>query len=161
MNIVESDAAQQAESTASDLRSKLAPVGLIGEGLLYASLGFIAINVALGDSDSQDTSKSGAIERVAEAPFGKFLMIVLAVGLVALVLWKATQAIAGDPVDGGEATDRAKYAVKAFLYTGSAATAVTILIANWSRRSSGSSGSDGGSGGGQQEGAAVLMDLPA
>ncbi|MGI8939694.1 MAG: DUF1206 domain-containing protein, partial [Iamia sp.] len=96
MNI-ESDAAQQAESTASDLRSKLAPVGLVGKGLLYASLGFIAINVALGDSDSQDTSKSGAIERVAEAPFGKFLMIVLAVGLVALVLWKATQAIAGDP----------------------------------------------------------------
>jgi hypothetical protein len=157
MNI-ESDAAQQAESTASDLRSKLAPVGLVGKGLLFASLGFIAINVALGDSDSQDTSKSGAIERVAEAPFGKFLMIVLAVGLVALVLWKATQAIAGDPVDGSEATDRAKYAGMAFLYAGSAVTAVSILIANWS---SGSSSSDEESGGGKQKAAAVLMDLPA
>lgn len=132
-----SDASQQAESSASDLRSKLAPVGLVGKGLLYLSLGFIAINVALGDSDSQDTSKSGAIERVAEAPFGKFLMIVLSVGLVALVLWKAKQAIAGDSVDGSEATDRAKYAVKAFVYAGSAVTAVTILIANWSSGSSG------------------------
>ncbi len=161
MKHIESDAAQQAESTASDLRSKLAPVGLIGKGLLYVALGFIAINVALGNRNSEDTSKSGAIERVAAAPFGKFLMIVLAVGLVALVLWKATQAIAGDPVDGSEATDRAKYAVKAFLYTGSAVTAVTILIANWSSGSSGSSSSDGGSGGGQQKAAAVLMDLPA
>jgi hypothetical protein len=161
MSTTNDNAAQQAESTAPDLRAKLAPVGLVGKGLLYASLGFIAINVALGDSDSEDTSKSGAIERVAEAPFGKFLMIVLAVGLVALVLWKATQAIAGDPVDGSEATDRAKYAVKAFLYAGSAVTAVTILIANWSGGSGGSSSSDGGSGGGKQKAAAVLMDLPA
>lgn len=81
-------------------------------------------------------------------------MIVLAVGLVALVLWKASQAVAGDPVDGSEATDRAKYAVKAFLYAGSAATAVTILIANWSSGSSGSSSSDGGSRRGKQKAAA-------
>lgn len=136
------NATRQAESTAADVRSKVAPVGLIGKGLLYASLGFIAINVVVGSRDARGTSKSGAIERVARAPFGKFLMIALATSLVALVVWKLMQAVAGDPVDGDEAKDRAKNGIKSFLYAGSAATAVSVLIANWS---GGSSDSGGGS----------------
>lgn len=159
MTTTDSNSAQKAESAASEARAKLAPIGLIGKGLLYASLGFIAISVALGDRSAEETSESGAIEQVAQAPFGKFLMIALAVGLVALVLWKAAQAVAGDPIDGDEATDRAKNAVKGVLYAGSAATAVSIVIANWT---SGSTSSGGGSGGGgKQKAAAVVMDWPA
>ena len=157
--------ARRAESGAADVRRTVAPVGLVGKGLLYAALGFIAINVVVGSRDAGGTTKNGAIERVAAAPFGKFLMIVLAASLVALVVWKAMQAVAGDPVDGSEAKDRAKNGVKAFLYAGSAATAVSVLVANWSGGSSsdpqGGSGSDsGGSGGGRSQATAFVLDWP-
>ena len=156
-------AASTAESGAVEARKKVAPIGLIGKGLLYASLGFITINVVVGSRDAGSASKSGAIERVAQAPFGKFLMIALAASLVALVIWKALEAIAGDPIDGDEPTDRAKNAVKAFLYAGTAATAVSVLVANWSSGSSGSGGSGGSgdSGGGQEKAAGVILDWPA
>ncbi|WP_420450667.1 DUF1206 domain-containing protein [Ilumatobacter sp.] len=153
------DTAQSAESTAVDVRRKVGPVGLVGKGILYFSLGLLIINVAQGDSSSESASKAGAIENVASAPFGKFLLIILAVGLVALVAWKALQAIVGDPIDGDDASDRAKSAVKAVLYLSSAVTAVSVLIANWS---SGSSGGSGGGGGGdsQQQAASVIMEWP-
>ena len=156
------DVANRAQSGAADLRRKVAPVGLVGMGLLYGSLGLLIINVAQGQTSAGQASKTGAIERVATAPFGRFLLIVLTVGLVALVVWKATQAIAGDPIDGDDASDRAKNGVKAVLYAGTAITSISILIANWSGGSSGSgSGSgSGGSGGGQQEAAAVVMGWP-
>lgn len=153
-------AARQAESEAGHQRSNVARAGLVGKGLLYTAVGLLAVDVASGSGGGESASKEGAIERVAQAPFGKFLMIVLAVTLVALVIWKALQAIAGDPVEGSEASDRAKFAVKAVLYGGAAATAVSVLIANWSSgSSSGSGSSDGGSS--QEQAAAVVMDWPA
>jgi hypothetical protein len=148
---------------AADLRSKVAPIGLIGKGLLYGSLGFLAIDVAMGDRSAGSVSKTGAIERVASAPFGKFLIIVLTVSLIGLVVWKAMEAITGDPIDGSEATDRAKNAVKAVLYAGSAVTSFSILVNNWSSSSSSSTGGSGSGSGSdsQQQAAAVIMDLPA
>lgn len=161
MSTTTHEAASQAEDTAAEIRSKVAPVGLAGKGLLYAAIGFIAINVAMGSGDADNASQSGAIERVAQAPFGKFLLIGLTVGLVGLVIWKVAQAAAGDPIDGDDATDRAKNGVKGFLYAGSAATAVSILIANWSGESSGGGSRSGGSGGGgKQKAAAFVMDWP-
>ncbi len=155
------DTAQQAENQAGEWRSDVARAGLVGKGILYTLLGVLAVSIALGNRDS--ASKQGAIEKVAQAPFGKFLLIGLCIALVALVAWKVLQAATGDPVQGSEATDRAKYAVKAVVYLGSAVTAITVLIANWSSdSSSGSGGGSGGSGGGgEQQAASVVMDLPA
>ncbi|MGB3352600.1 MAG: DUF1206 domain-containing protein [Mycobacterium sp.] len=136
------------------MRSKVARVGLIGKGALYSLLGFLAINIALGNRDS--ATETGAIQTVAQAPFGKFLLIALTAALIALVGWKLLQAIAGDPVEGSEASDRAKYAAKGFLYGGAALTSLSILIANWGGAPSGG----GSGGGGQQKATAVVMDLP-
>lgn len=153
------DTAQQAEHQAGERRSDVARAGLVGQGILYTLLGLLAVSVALGNRDS--ASKKGAIEKVAQAPFGKFLLIGLCIALVALVAWKVLQAVAGDPVRGSEATDRAKYALKAVVYLGSTITAITVLIANWSGGSSSSGGGSGGGGGGKQKATSVVMDLPA
>lgn len=153
------DTAQQAEHQAGEWRSDVARAGLVGQGILYTLLGLLAVSVALGNRDS--ASKKGAIEKVAQAPFGKFLLIGLCIALVALVAWKVLQAVAGDPVRGSEATDRAKYALKAVVYLGSTITAITVLVANWSGGSSSGGGGSGGGGGGKQKATSVVMDLPA
>jgi hypothetical protein len=126
--------------------------------LFYLLFGLLALDLAFGSSDSSQ----GAVEQVASAPFGRFLLIGLAVALVSLVIWKVLQAIAGDPVEGSEATDRAKYAAKALAYAGLAATSVTVLIANWdSGSSSGSSSSSSGSDSAQTEATATVLEWPA
>lgn len=139
------------------MRANVARVGLVGMGLLYALLGLLAINVATGDRAT--ASRTGAVQAVAQAPFGRFLLIGLTVALVALVIWKITQAIAGDPVEGSEASDRIKYVFKALLFGTAALSAVAILIANWGVSAS-VPGSGSGSGANQQQATALVMGFP-
>jgi hypothetical protein len=154
--MVDTDSLQRsAHSTAGSARSSFARPGLVGRGLFYLLFGLLALDLAFGSSSS---SSQGAVERVASAPFGRFLLIGLSVALVSLVVWKVLQAIAGDPVEGSEATDRAKYAAKALAYAGLAATSVTLLIANWD--SSSSSSQSSGSGDSQEQATATVLDWP-
>lgn len=144
-----------ARAEAGSARSAVARPGLVGRGLFYLVFGFLALDLAFGTSDSSQ----GAVEQVASAPFGRFLLIGLTVALVSLVAWKVLQAIAGDPVEGSEATDRAKYALKALAYAGLAATSVTVLIANWDSNA-GSSGSSSGSSETEQQATATVLEWP-
>jgi hypothetical protein len=146
-------------SHADTARSAFARPGLVGRGLFYLLFGLLAMDLAVGTSDSSQ----GAVEQVASAPLGRFLLIGLTAALVSLVAWKVLQAIAGDPVEGSEATDRAKYALKAMAYAGLAATSVSVLIANWGSNSatSGSSGSSSGSSETEQQATATVLDWPA
>jgi hypothetical protein len=150
---------QSAGSGARSARSTAARPGLIGRGLFYLLFGLLALDLAFGSSESSQ----GAVERVASAPFGRFLLIGLTVSLLSLVAWKVLQAIIGDPVEGSEATDRIKYTFKALTYAGLAATSVTLLIANWDSSSSSgtsASGSDS-SNDTQTEATATVLEWPA
>ena len=129
-------------SHAGSARSSMARPGLVGRGLFYLLFGILALDLAFGSTDSSQ----GAVERVAGAPLGRFLLIGVTVALVALVAWKVLQAVVGDPVEGSEVTDRAKNALKALAYAGLAVTSISVLIANWTSGSSSSgSSSSGGS----------------
>lgn len=150
------DAARQGQDSAADLRSAVARVGLVGRAMLYGIFGLLAIDITRGGSGGT-SSTQGAIERVVGQSYGRFLLILLVVGLVALVVWKGTQAIAGDPVEGSETSDRVKFAIKAAVYAGAAVAAVSVLVANWD---SSSSGSQSGGGGGSQQATATVLEWP-
>ena len=140
-----------------DWKETLGRVGLAGKGVLFAVIGLLAIQLAMGDAS--DASQSGAIEWVGSQPFGKFLLVALTVALFSLAAWRLLDAVVGDPVEGSEATDRAKYAVKGVLYLALAVGALSATIANWNGSSS-SSQSGGGSQGSQQA-TAIVLDWPA
>ncbi len=143
-----------ARTQAGAARSSIARPGLIGRGLFYLLFGILALDLAFGSSDSSQ----GAVERVASAPFGRWLLIGLTIALVALVVWKVLQAAIGDPVEGSEASDRAKYALKALAYAGLAATSITVLINNWD--SGGSTSSSGGSSDTKTQATATVLEWP-
>ena len=105
----------------TDWRSNLARAGLVAKGILYLALGFFAIDLAIGGSQSSD---QGAIELVASQPFGKWILGILTLGLFALAAWRAIVAFTGDPVEGSEASDRVMFAVKSVLYLGTAIAAL-------------------------------------
>ena len=82
----------------SDWKETLGRVGLVGKGVLYTVIGLLAVQLALGDASS-DQGTTGAIQWIAEQPFGRFLLVALTVALFALAGWRLLDAMVGDPVD--------------------------------------------------------------
>jgi hypothetical protein len=81
-------------SANAGLVRRLARAGLAARGFVYAVIGVLALRVALGAGGATTDSK-GAIATVARAPFGKALVLALAVGLAGMALWMVLQAIGG------------------------------------------------------------------
>jgi hypothetical protein len=141
-----------------DWRSTLARSGLVAKGVLYGTLGVLAIQVATGDASSQEASTRGAIELVASQPFGQWLLGLLTFGLFALAIWQFIIAVKGDPVEGSEAKDRAKYAGKAIIYLGTAITAASAWLSQMGSDSGGAASTGGG--GSEDQAAALVMSWP-
>jgi len=144
----------------ADARSALARFGLVAKGILYLALVVLAIQFASGDVSSKKVSQGGAIKLVAEQPMGKFLLVVLAAGLVALTVWHVIMTLTGDPVQGSETKDRVKYAVKAVGYGGLAIVAISLTVNYWTESKQDTSGGGGG-GSSEKQAADTLMGAPA
>ena len=140
-----------------DWRSTLARSGLIAKGVLYAALGLLAIQVARGQAASRTASREGAIELVASQPMGQWLLVLFTIGLFALATWHVVLAFTGDPVEGSEPLDRAKYAGKAAIYAATAVTALTILMARMGNAAAGRAGRGGES---EDQAASMIMGWP-
>jgi len=113
-------------------RGAIGRAGLVALGVVSFVLGLLAVQFARGDSSSaQGVSETGAIEQLADQPFGTFLLVALTVGLVALLLWYVIIAATGDPVQGAGAKVRVLAAVSAVVTIGVLLTALKITIDNW------------------------------
>ena len=101
----------------SDGVERAARAGLYGKGFLYVVLGLLAGRVALqGGGDG--ASQSGAIDAVAEGPFGTVLLGVLVLGLAAYALWRLAQVVIG-PVGSSSVPDpilRISFLLRALFY---------------------------------------------
>ena len=75
--------------------SVLARGGLIAYGIVHLLIGWLALQIAWGASGSRSADTSGALTTLADQPFGKVLLWLVAVGLVALALWQASEVIWG------------------------------------------------------------------
>src|SRR4051812_18352549 len=81
---------------------RLARIGLVAKGVLYAVVAILAVKVALGGRE-ESPDRHGALRTIAEQPFGKWLLILLAIGLAGYALWRLTQAILDRDHEGGDA----------------------------------------------------------
>lgn len=87
----EGSARRAADSTVLET---LARVGLIAYGVVHLLIGWLALQVAWGAS-SENADQSGALAQLADSPAGPFLLWLVAVGLAALALWQASEAVWG------------------------------------------------------------------
>ncbi len=71
----------------SDALENLARVGLIAYGIVHLLIAWLALQLAWGGG-GQSADQSGALATLAEQPFGKPLLWVLALGLLALAAWQ-------------------------------------------------------------------------
>jgi hypothetical protein len=71
---------------------RLGRAGLVAKAVLYAVVGVLAVQIALGGR-SESPDRRGALRAIAEQPFGEVLLALLAAGLVGYACWRLAQAI--------------------------------------------------------------------
>ena len=75
----------------SDALENLARVGLIAYGVVHLLVAWIAFQLVWGGGNGRSADQSGAMTTLASQPFGKPLLWILTVGLVALAVWQAAE----------------------------------------------------------------------
>ena len=132
----------------------LARFGYAAKGIVYAIVGLLAIQAAF-NWGGKTTGSTGAFETIANQPFGKTMLFLVAVGLLGYVLWRFVSAIF-DPEHNEEGAKnilrRLSYAVSGLVYGGLALTAFKIAFS--------SDSSPDGSGSSSNQQTATLLSQP-
>ena len=134
----------------------LARFGYAAKGVVYALVGVLAVQAAF-NWGGKVTGSQGAFETIANQPFGKVMLFLVAVGLVGYVIWRFVSAIF-DPEHNEDGVKnilrRLSYAVSGLIYGSLAFAAFRIVF------SSGSSSSSSGNSGSSNQQTATLLSQP-
>ncbi len=115
----------------------LARGGFVARGLIYGIIGILAIKLAVG-AGGRTTNQQGAMKTIAHQPFGKVLLILVAIGLGGYALWRLVHALLGHgPEDSDSGFERLAALGSGIVYAGLCAIAVEILVASASSGGSG------------------------
>lgn len=145
------DAGRQAQD--SDWMDKAARVGLVAYALIYLLVGWLAVQLALGDHEGRPSS-TGALRELTQQPFGEALVWAVTIGMVFLVVWKGLEAAVGhhDEQDESKRTrKRVMSAFKAVLYAAVAISGFSVAT---------QSSSSGGGKSSQTTWTATVMNWP-
>ena len=66
-------------------------VGLVAYGIVHLLVGWLALQLAFGDKSEKASSK-GAMQELAQQPFGEVLIWAIAIGMFFLVIWRLLEA---------------------------------------------------------------------
>lgn len=130
---------------------RLARVGYAAKALLYATVGILAAQAALGRG-GRTTDIRGALREVLGAPYGRAMLYVVGAGLLGYSLWLVVRAVA-DPDGKGSGFKgialRIGYLIRAFLHGALAVGALKLAR-----------GHGAGGGEGAERWVTRLMELP-
>ena len=146
-------AASSGTAAAAPAGRALVTVGLITYGIVHLLVAWIALQLAWGGGGGQ-ASQQGAMAELASNPVGLVVLWITAVGMVALVVWQASEAINGhrDQEEGRKRTTKR---------LGSASKAVLYAVLAWTAFKFATGSGQASSGSGQKTLSAKLMSVPA
>jgi hypothetical protein len=81
----------------------LARAGLVARGVVYAIIGVLALELALGEG-GKATDQEGALQTIAHQSFGELLLVLLAIGLGGYALWRLIRAAVGHGAEQRDST---------------------------------------------------------
>jgi hypothetical protein len=103
--------------------------GLVVRGVIYLVPGVLALQLALG-SHGAATTQTGALEVIGHQPFGRALLVAVAVGLMGYAIWGVIRAVF-DPLRHGQSprglAKRFGFAMSALAYTSLLVAALRYL----------------------------------
>jgi len=142
---VRSSASRAADSKSLEY---LARAGFVCYGVIHLLFAWLALQLAFGNSGGE-SDQSGALQNLASKPFGKTLVIIVIVGMVALAIWQGFEAAIGESgeQDKQAIAERVFSGIRAIVYLSLAWTGVKVVT-----------GANASQGDSQQKGASTLMD---
>jgi hypothetical protein len=127
------DAARKASDAADDIAESrtlewLARAGFVARGLVYLIIAILAIKLATGEQGTT-TNQQEALRQIATQPFGKVLLVLVAIGLAGYAAWMLTRAAIGHGAEAKDSpTDRVSALASAIAYGILCATAIEVLV---------------------------------
>lgn len=123
-------AARQAEN--SDALDWGARAGIAARGLLWLVIGFLALRICAGVGGKAD--KKGAFSALREQPFGKVLLVLLAVGFAAHALYRVVEGTVGrrDEEEGRKRNLKRAWSLARAVIYGALAVSVIRFLASGS-----------------------------
>jgi hypothetical protein len=94
---------------------------------LYATVAVLVLQVAFGH-DRERTDSNGALHALAREPWGRVVLVLLALGFAVYALWRVVEAASAHPGREHDAAIRVVDACRAALYFGLCALAIATLI---------------------------------
>lgn len=91
-------------------------VGWLAKGAVYVLFGLTAVAIARQAEQDDEASPQGALGQVMEAPAGRALMALMAVGLLLYSLWRAASVVAVDGDDLHALAERVGYGFSSVFY---------------------------------------------
>ncbi|MGC9410551.1 DUF1206 domain-containing protein [Streptomyces sp. SID5606] len=93
-----------------------ARAGLTARGVIYLLVGVLALQIAFG-TGNREADRGGALEEIADKPFGAVMLWALGIGLVGMALWRLSEAAFGATgKDGHKAKKRLPAAARCVFY---------------------------------------------
>jgi uncharacterized protein DUF1206 len=112
----------------SDVFEGLSRAGFVARALIYGIIGILAVKLAVG-AGGKLTDQRGALQTIADQPFGHALLVIVAVGLAGYALWRFTRAALGHGPEAHDSTfDRIAALASGLVYAGICAIAVELLL---------------------------------
>lgn len=109
---------------------RLARFGYASKGVVYLIAGLLTARAAFG-LGGQATDKNGVLLTILAEPFGKFMLILIGVGLIGYVVLRFVQALLDPEHKGSDAkgiAQRVGYLLSGLLYGGLALSALRLAI---------------------------------
>ncbi|HXD81155.1 MAG TPA: DUF1206 domain-containing protein [Candidatus Acidoferrum sp.] len=101
-------------------------LGYLVRGALYAVMGLLALKIVLSVAGGKATDLTGSLVVMVSNPFGKFVLVIVAIGLTAYSLWGFTRAIY-DPLHRG--SDASGYMARLGFVTSAVSYAAIVYFA--------------------------------
>jgi fumarate reductase subunit D len=133
---------RRAESAANTVEQTgvfeaFARAGFVARAVIYGIVGVLAVKLAVG-AGGKTTDQSGALKTIADQPFGKVMLILVAIGLAGYSLWRLLHALLGHGPEKHDGTfDRLAALGSGIAYGIVCAVAVEILLSGPSKGTSG------------------------
>ncbi|MGZ4706551.1 MAG: DUF1206 domain-containing protein [Acidimicrobiales bacterium] len=113
----------------SDWAVRLGRAGLVARGVLYLTVALLTFRIAMGEAGAT-ADKQGALITLAQQPFGRWILILTAVGLASYALWCGLKAfLVQEDSDGKAWAKRAGCLGRAVIYGSACAAAISVLQA--------------------------------
>lgn len=108
---------------------RFARVGYAAKATLYGTVGLLAMGAMFGRGESTDSR--GAMMKILEAPFGRTLLAIVAIGLVGYAVWRCVSAVIDSERRGNDAKGlslRASFLARGLIHLALAWSAIRFVM---------------------------------